>query len=114
MKPKKFSLSTSKTPNAKEENKKNNWQVYILLASDQRLYTGITTNIVRRWQQHQQKKGAKFFYGRHPIALTYLEGGHNRSTASQREYQIKQLTTAQKWALIYQNYGPLQNKNAIN
>ncbi len=82
------------------------WKVYILLASDNRLYTGITNNMVKRWQQHCAKKGAKFFYGRRPIALYYLENGHDRSTASKREYAIKSLTRAQKWQLIAENFGP--------
>jgi putative endonuclease len=88
--------------------KNNNWLVYILLTSDQKLYTGITTNITRRWQQHKNNKGAKFFYGRHPIALLYLEGDHNRSTASEREYAIKQLSLKEKWELVLEAYGPKQ------
>ena len=82
------------------------WKVYILLTSDNKLYTGITNNMVKRWQQHCAKKGAKFFYGRKPIALCYLENGHNRSTASKREYQIKALDRCQKWQLILENFGP--------
>jgi len=82
------------------------WKVYILLASDNTLYTGITNNMPKRWQQHCAKKGAKFFYGRKPIALCYLEGKHNRSSASKREYAIKSLTRAQKWQLIVEHFGP--------
>ncbi len=84
------------------------WQVYILLASDGRLYTGITTDMIQRWKKHNAKKGAKFFYGRNPISLNYLEGGHSRSSASQREYKIKQLSRSQKWQLILEHYGPQQ------
>jgi len=97
------SVTTSKK---NTEQKKTGWQVYILLASDGRLYTGITTNMAQRWQKHCSKKGAKFFYGRKPVALNYLEGEHTRSSVSQREYQIKQLTRAEKWQLIVENYGP--------
>jgi len=86
--------------------KKDNWLVYILLASDGRLYTGITTNMAQRWGKHCSKKGAKFFYGRHPIALNYLEGQHTRSSASKREHQIKKLSRKEKWQLILNNYGP--------
>lgn len=91
----------------------SDWQVYIILASDKRLYTGITTNMPRRWQQHCEKKGAKFFYGRHPTALCFLEGEHTRQSASQREYQLKKLTHKQKWQLILQHYGPFCMKNII-
>jgi putative endonuclease len=85
---------------------KNNWQIYILLASDGRLYTGITKNICKRWQLHRNKRGAKFFYGRWPQALQYLESGHTRSSASQREYQIKQLSRSRKWQFILEHFGP--------
>jgi putative endonuclease len=86
--------------------KQQTWKVYILLTSDHKLYTGITNNMVKRWQQHCAKKGAKFFYGRKPVALCYLEDGHNRSSASKREYQIKALKRSQKWQLIVKNFGP--------
>jgi putative endonuclease len=82
------------------------WKVYILLASDHKLYTGITNNMVRRWRQHASNKGAKFFYGRKPIALCYLENGHSRSSASKREYQIKNFKRSQKQQLIIDNFGP--------
>ena len=57
-----------------------NWQVYIIEASDGKLYTGITTNIQKRWLSHQQGSGAKFFRARSPKALRYLEKNHNRSS----------------------------------
>jgi putative endonuclease len=100
--------SINKKISNKEEKiaQKENWKVYMLLTSDGRLYTGITTNMPKRWRKHCAKKGAKFFYGRHPIALNYLEGQHTRSSASQREYQIKKLNRIEKWQLILNNYGP--------
>ena len=88
------------------------WSVYIIQASDRRLYTGITNNIIRRWQIHCQKKGAKFFRGRSPYALCYQEPNHSRSSASQREHRIKQLSKQQKQQLIIQYYGPF-NQPAI-
>ena len=77
------------------------WSVYIIQASDDSLYTGITTDIVRRWKQHESgKTGARFFRGRKPAALAYLEHGHDRSSASSREYAIKQLDRKTKLKLI--------------
>lgn len=98
-----MSLTIHKKNTAQQQ---TDWKVYLLLASDGRLYTGITTNMIQRWEKHCSKKGAKFFYGRKPIALNYLENGHTRSSASQREYQIKQLSRKEKWQLITENYGP--------
>ena len=77
-----------------------NWQVYIIRCSDGSLYTGITLDIERRLSQHGSNAGAKYFRGRRPEAVVYLEGGHNRSTASRREARIKQLGRAAKLRLI--------------
>ena len=80
-----------------------NWQVYIILCTDNSLYTGITTDMVRRFRQHAAAKGAKYFRGRRPDAVVYLEGGHSRSTASKREADIKKLLRADKLRLIASN-----------
>lgn len=87
----------------------NTWSVYIVMRNDHTLYTGITNNMVKRWQKHRNNQGAKYFRGKHPIALCYQEPDHSRSTASKREYQIKQLTRAQKQQLILQMYGPFEH-----
>ncbi len=73
-----------------------NWQVYIILCSDDSLYTGITTDVDRRYAQHLAGTGAKYFRGRSPRRLVYLEGGHDRSSASRREAQIKRLRPVDK------------------
>lgn len=77
-----------------------NWQVYIILCSDETLYTGITTDIERRMREHASGRGAKYFRGREPKELLYLEGGHDRSTASKRELSIKGMKRAEKQELI--------------
>ena len=76
------------------------WQVYIIRCSDGTFYTGITLDIQRRLSQHGGREGAKYFRGRHPEAVVYLECGHSRSTASRREAQIKRLGRTQKLRLI--------------
>ncbi|WBA88329.1 GIY-YIG nuclease family protein [Endozoicomonas sp. GU-1] len=77
------------------------WSVYIILASDSSLYTGITTDIERRWRQHcGTVGGARYFRGRKPQQLVYLEGNHDRSSASRREAAIKKLTRPQKLSLL--------------
>lgn len=91
----------------------NSWCVYIIMRNDQQLYTGITNNMTARWKKHSGKQGAKFFRGRYPIALCYQEPNHNRSTASKREYQIKQLSRSQKLQLIMQSYGPFPLKKHL-
>ena len=81
----------------------NNWLVYIILTRGQRLYTGITNNLERRWQSHLDGKGAKFFRTDPPQHIVYLENGHDRSSASQRENAIKQLSRDEKLKLITTN-----------
>lgn len=77
-----------------------NWQVYIILSSDNSLYTGITTDIDRRFCQHAEGRGAKYFRGRQPLKVVYLEGGHTRSSAGKREVQIKLTPRAEKILLF--------------
>ncbi|WP_026052605.1 GIY-YIG nuclease family protein [Gayadomonas joobiniege] len=77
------------------------WYVYIIKASDSSLYTGISTDPQRRFNEHQGgAKQAKYFRGRAPISIEYIEMCQCRRTASQREYAIKKLTKTQKLNLI--------------
>ncbi len=73
-----------------------NWQVYIILCSDNSLYTGITTDLARRLRMHAEGKGARYFRGRRPEKVVYLETGHTRSSAGRREAEIKKLNRAEK------------------
>jgi len=77
-----------------------NWSVYIILCTDDSLYTGITTDISRRFNQHRDQKGAKYFRGRQPKTLVYLETEHDRSSAGKREVAIKSLSRSEKLSLI--------------
>lgn len=77
------------------------WCVYIIQADDDSLYTGITTDVERRFSEHcGQTSGAKYFNGRKPLSIVYREDGHTRSTASRREFEIKKLSRQQKKQLI--------------
>ena len=86
-------------PDSTDKDKR--WSIYMILTDDDRLYTGITTNIIRRWKQHSGASGgARFFRGRKPVKLMYLEPGHDRSSASRREAKIKKLRRFDKMALV--------------
>jgi len=82
------------------------WFVYIIHCTDNTLYTGITTDLERRYAQHASQQGAKYFRGRKPKALVYQESGHDRSTASKREIEIKKLSRANKFQLIASKIDP--------
>ncbi len=75
--------------------------VYIITASDGSLYTGITTDMDRRWREHcNGRRGARYFRGRAPVQLAYLEPSADRSSASRREARIKRLSRREKLSLI--------------
>ena len=82
-----------------------NWHVYIISCSDNSLYTGITTDPVRRLRQHVEGRGARYFRGRRPEQVIWLETGHTRSSASRREAEIKALSHAGKWLLAKKSVG---------
>jgi len=77
------------------------WKVYILHCADNTLYTGITTDINRRVQEHNSGvKGARYTRARRPVTLAYQESCASRADASRREYSIKQLHRTEKLELI--------------
>jgi len=75
------------------------WFVYMIHCSDGTLYTGITTDLERRFQDHLNLRGAKYFRGRIPLKIIYQEAEHTRSSASKQEIQIKRLSRQDKWRL---------------
>ncbi len=79
----------------------NTWFVYFLRCNDNSLYAGITTDINRRLHQHNHTKlGAKYTRSKRPVTLAFIETASNKSTASKREYQLKNLTKNQKERLV--------------
>ena len=76
------------------------WYLYILRCGDGTLYTGITTDVARRLEEHRQGRGAKYTRGRGPLELVYQEECGTHSWALKREYAVKQLTREEKEQLI--------------
>ena len=80
---------------------KTDWTVYIIRCDDGTLYTGVTTELERRFREHcGLRAGAKYFNGRKPKEVVYREDGHDRSSACQREAVIKKLSRGEKLSLI--------------
>jgi putative endonuclease len=79
------------------------WYVYILECSDGTLYTGITTDLDKRFKTHNNGKGAKYTKARLPVVLKASFESEDRSSASKEEYRIKQLTREEKLKLINKN-----------
>lgn len=80
------------------------WTVYIIETEKGHLYTGITTDLERRFSEHQNsKKGAKYFRGQTPVRILHTESYKNRSLATKREMEIKKLPRKNKLKLIEDN-----------
>jgi putative endonuclease len=83
--------------------KKADWFVYIVEAENGHLYTGITTDLQRRFNQHQSKQGgARFFHTSAAKKIVFQESYPDRSSASKREAAIKKLDRKAKKVLIAQ------------
>ena len=78
--------------------------VYVLRCADGSLYTGYTTDIKRRINEHNTSvKGAKYTRGRRPVVLVYHECFATKSEALMREHAIRILSKQKKEALILKN-----------
>ena len=77
------------------------WLMYVVECADGSYYTGITTDMTRRLNEHNRtKRGAKYTRSRRPVRLIYFESHENRSEASRAEAAFKKLTRKKKEAYI--------------
>ena len=81
------------------------WYVYMLRCGDDCLYTGSTTDVQRRFQEHRSGTGARYTRSRPPVTLVYTEAAADRSAAQRREAAIKKLPRAQKLKMIEKGEG---------
>ena len=80
----------------------SDWYLYLIRCHNGSLYTGITTNVARRFAEHQGKKdaGAKYLRGREPLVLVFQKKLGSRSQALGVESKVKKLSKARKEELI--------------
>ncbi len=78
------------------------YYIYMLRCENDSIYTGITTDVKRRMEEHfsKDKKCAKYTMTHTPKKLEGVWSTENKSLASRLEYYIKSLTKAQKENLI--------------
>lgn len=77
------------------------WYVYIIRCSDNSLYTGVTTDVERRFREHKEGKvGAKYTKAKKPEKLVYSKEFTGRSEAQIEEARIKKLTKTAKEELV--------------
>lgn len=74
--------------------------LYLLLCKGNVIYTGITTDVARRFTEHCAGKGAKFTRSRPPSKLLCQAKVGDRSNAQKVEYVVKQLPRARKLAYV--------------
>jgi putative endonuclease len=74
--------------------------VYILKCKDGSLYTGITTDVARRFAEHKSGIGGHYTSAKEAVRIVYTEQYPNRSSASKRESEIKGWRRGKKLLLI--------------
>jgi putative endonuclease len=74
--------------------------VYILECGDGSLYTGITTDVERRFEEHKSKRGGHYTSAHGAARIIYTEGHPDRSSASRREAEIKRLSREKKLEVV--------------
>ena len=86
------------------------YYVYILLCSDNTYYTGVTSDFVKRLEEHQQGKYKdSYTYSRRPVNLVYYCEFTDPEVAIIHEKRIKKWSRQKKKALINGEYEKLPN-----
>ncbi len=80
----------------------NNWFLYLIRCKYGRLYTGITTDVERRFEEHKgsDKKGSKYLRGKAPLKLVMKKKVGNKSLALKIEAKVKKLSKIRKELLV--------------
>lgn len=77
------------------------YSLYIIRCRDGSLYTGITTDVERRFREHESgKRGSRFLRGRGPLRIEFCERLGSRDRAQRFEYRVKRMAREHKEALI--------------
>ena len=84
--------------------------VYILKCSDNTFYTGLTSNIDQRLQEHLDGKyKGSYTYSRRPLTLEFFAEFSTINQALSKEKQIKNWSQKKKRALINGDFESLPN-----
>lgn len=85
---------------SKSQESDDPWFVYMVECRDGSLYTGVTNDLERRLQQHNEGTAARYTRSRRPVRVRYSERCENRSAALVRECAVRLLSPKEKWALV--------------
>jgi putative endonuclease len=80
------------------------WSVYIIRTVDDRLYTGVSTDVLRRYREHLSggERAAKYLKAHRPHALVFSLPVGSRTLAQKVECRLKRLSRSQKESVIRQ------------
>ncbi len=76
------------------------WHLYLIRTRQGTLYTGISTDVLRRFDDHREGKGAKYLRSRGPLTLVYQSKIGKRALALKTEYRIKKLQKSKKEQIV--------------
>lgn len=88
------------TANGKKRTAGVRWSLYLVRTAGGALYTGISNDVDRRFEQHVNGRGAKALRGKGPFELVYRVALGDRAAAQRVEYALKQLTKAEKETVV--------------
>lgn len=78
------------------------WWVYMVRCADGSLYTGVTTDVLRRWREHNESpRGARYTRTRRPVRLALCVPVPSRAAAGRLEVRLKALPRARKERLLH-------------
>jgi putative endonuclease len=87
-----------------ENEEEAQWSLYLIRTAQASLYTGVTTDVQRRFAEHENRdkknKGAKALRGKGPLKLVFKIVVGNRSDALKLEYKVKKLSRTDKQRLV--------------
>ncbi len=83
------------------------WYLYLVRCRDGSLYTGISTDVARRFARHREEgaAGAKYLKGRGPLTLVLKKKLGSYSLALKVEHRVKKLSKARKEELVRDGKG---------
>ena len=82
-----------------------NWYLHIIRCRHGSLYTGIATDVKRRFAEHQANKGSKYLRGRGPLELVFKKQVGKRELALKIERLVKKLSRVKKEKIVNMDAG---------
>ena len=80
--------------------RRRGWCIYLVKCADGTLYTGITNDLQRRLDRHNNGTASRYTRSRLPVVLVHREGCRGRSAALKKEIRVKSLSRKAKEAYI--------------